>query len=123
MPMFRKIPVEVEAIQFTGENALEMTDFGDGAILHMRASDQLRVDTSLNIGRQGVAFDRLEMDAWVDHYMRCNGRPALNRGDEVWDAIETPGYGIGAGSGISTSRSSATAFTKALERVNSKRRN
>jgi len=78
--------------------------------------------TEIAIGRQGVAFDRLEMDAWVDHYMRCNGRPPLNRGDEVWDAIETPGYGTGAGSGISTSRSSATAFTKALERVNSKRR-
>lgn len=56
MPMFRKIPVEVEAIQFTGENALEMTDFGDGAILHMRASDQLRVNTSLITGRQGVAY-------------------------------------------------------------------
>ena len=44
--------------------------------------------TELRIGRQGVAFDRLEMDAWVDHYKRCNGRPARNRGDEVWDAIE-----------------------------------
>ena len=47
--------------------------------------------TELRIGKQGVAFDRLEMDAWVDHYMRCNGRPARNRGDEVWDAIEAPG--------------------------------
>jgi len=79
--------------------------------------------TELRIGKQGVAFDRLEMDAWVDHYMRCNGRPARNRGDEVWDAIEAPGCGIGVGSGISTSRSSATAFTKALERVNSRQRN
>ena len=56
MPMFRKIPVEVEAIQFTGENALEMTDFGDGAILHMRATNQLRVRTSTDNGRQGVAY-------------------------------------------------------------------
>ena len=79
--------------------------------------------TELRIGRQGIAFDRLEMDAWVDHYMRCNGRPAPNRGDEVWDAIEAPGCVSGVGSGISTSRSSATAFTKALERVNSRRRN
>ena len=23
----------------------------------------------IRIGRQGVAFDRLEMDAWVDHYI------------------------------------------------------
>jgi predicted DNA-binding transcriptional regulator AlpA len=79
--------------------------------------------TEIRIGKQGVAFDRLELDAWVEQYKSCNGRPARNRGDEVWDAIEAPGCGSGVGSGISTSRSSATAFTKALERVNSKRRN
>lgn len=56
MPMFRKIPVEVEAIQFTGENADALVEFGAGAILHMRASDQLRVNTSLITGRQGVAY-------------------------------------------------------------------
>jgi predicted DNA-binding transcriptional regulator AlpA len=78
--------------------------------------------TEVRIGSQGVAFDRLEMDAWVDQYKRCNGRPARHRGDELWDAIETPGCGSGVGSGISTSRSSAIAFTKALERANSKRR-
>ena len=77
----------------------------------------------LRIGKQGIAFDRLEMDAWVNEYMRCNGRPALNQGDDLWDAIEAPGCEIGVGSGISTSRSSATAFTKALERVNSRQRN
>ena len=42
-----------------------------------RFNREVRPDlTELRIGRQGVAFDRLEMDAWVDHYMRCNGRPA-----------------------------------------------
>ena len=29
--------------------------------------------TEIRIGRQGVAFDRLELDAWVDHYKTRNG--------------------------------------------------
>ncbi|HNP35034.1 MAG TPA: hypothetical protein PKK10_04210 [Woeseiaceae bacterium] len=30
--------------------------------------------TTIPIGRQGVAFDRLEMDAWVEEYISRNGR-------------------------------------------------
>jgi hypothetical protein len=30
--------------------------------------------TEIPIGIQGIAFDRLEMDAWVEEYVRCNGR-------------------------------------------------
>jgi hypothetical protein len=30
--------------------------------------------TTIPIGRQGIAFDRLELDAWVDDYVSCNGR-------------------------------------------------
>ena len=28
------------------------------------------------IGQQGIAFDRLDLDAWVDQYKSRNGRPA-----------------------------------------------
>ena len=28
------------------------------------------------IGEQGVAFDRLDLDAWAEDYKSCNGRPA-----------------------------------------------
>jgi hypothetical protein len=35
--------------------------------------------TNIPIGRQGIAFDRLELDAWVDDYVSCNGRPAARR--------------------------------------------
>jgi hypothetical protein len=27
------------------------------------------------IGQHGIAFDRLDLDAWVDHYKSCNIRP------------------------------------------------
>ena len=33
------------------------------------------------IGEQGIAFDRLDLDAWVDHYKSRNGRPAQQKGD------------------------------------------
>jgi len=31
--------------------------------------------TQIPIGKQGVAFDRLDLDAWADDYKRRNGRP------------------------------------------------
>lgn len=30
--------------------------------------------TQIPIGSQGIAFDRLDLDAWADHYKQCNGR-------------------------------------------------
>ena len=80
--------------------------------------------TEIPIGEQGIAFDRLELDDWVEQYKLCNGRPASNlRGNTLWDANEARGLGIVAGSGISKNRSLANRFTKALEQATSKRRN
>jgi hypothetical protein len=31
--------------------------------------------TEIPIGKQGIAFDRFDLDAWVDKYKTCNGRP------------------------------------------------
>ena len=79
--------------------------------------------TELRIGRQGIAFDRLEMDAWVDHYMRCNGRSTSTlRGETLWYESEARDTGIAVGSGISKRRSSATILKRALEQSTSKRR-
>mgnify|MGYP003625239727 FL=1 len=35
--------------------------------------------TEIPIGTQGIAFDRLELDRWADHYIACNGRHVSNR--------------------------------------------
>ena len=43
------------------------------------------------IGKQGIAFDRLELDAWADQYTQRNGRPGLPTGDRIWDAKERRG--------------------------------
>ena len=40
--------------------------------------------TNIPIGRQGIAFDRLELDAWVEDYVLRNGRPAARR-RKPWD--------------------------------------
>jgi predicted DNA-binding transcriptional regulator AlpA len=32
--------------------------------------------TDIPIGKQGVAFDRIEVDTWVDRHKAANGRPA-----------------------------------------------
>lgn len=73
--------------------------------------------TEIPIGTQGIAFDRLDLDAWVDQYKACNGRPASSRGGELWDASEARGFETEAESGTSTNRSSAKRFAKALERA------
>ena len=78
--------------------------------------------TEIRIGRQGIAFDRLELDVWVDHYKTRNGRPASNPiGEGLWDAREFQDCVSAAGSGISKSRSLDARFTKALAQATSKR--
>ena len=44
--------------------------------------------TEIPIGKQGIGFDRLELDAWVDEYVARNGRPARAKGVTSWDANE-----------------------------------
>ena len=50
--------------------------------------------TKIPIGRQGIAFDRLELDAWVEDYISRNGRrpkaPKLED-DTCQNAIECRG--------------------------------
>jgi len=81
--------------------------------------------TEIRIGTQGVAFDRLELDAWVDDYKSRNGRPASEpKGEETWDANTHQDCGNAAkGSGTSNNRSSASRFAAALAQATSTKRN
>jgi hypothetical protein len=58
--------------------------------------------TSIPIGQQGVAFDRLELDAWVEDYVSRNGRrpkaPRLED-DTCQNVTECRGSAKKAGSG------------------------
>ncbi|MHB8562369.1 MAG: hypothetical protein ACYDDA_00210 [Acidiferrobacteraceae bacterium] len=78
--------------------------------------------TVVPIGVQGIAFDRLELDAWVDHYKSRNGRPGHLAGGTPWDAPERLDSAGGTESGTLTSRSEEDAFAKALAHATSRRR-
>jgi hypothetical protein len=74
------------------------------------------------IGSQGIAFDRLELDAWVDQYKSRNGRPGQLAGELTWDEKERLDSIGEMGSGISTSKPGVDAFARALAKSSSKRR-
>jgi hypothetical protein len=72
------------------------------------------------IGLQGIAFDRLDLDAWADEYKSRNGRPS-KKGERKWDAkARRQGSSSGAASGISikgSKRPQAVGFERALAQV------
>ena len=58
--------------------------------------------TNIPIGQQGVAFDRLELDAWVEDYISRNGRrPKAQKpeDDTCQNVTECRGSAKKAGSG------------------------
>jgi len=73
--------------------------------------------TNIPIGRQGIAFDRLELDAWVEDYISCNGRPGRLQGERLWDAEKRPASLRERAFGTSTNGSKGSAFVKALARL------
>jgi len=77
--------------------------------------------TEIPIGKQGIGFDRLELDAWVEDYVARNGRPA-RKGVGVWDANEHPASTNGPALGTSTSGSKGGEFARALDQVASQKR-
>src|SRR4026208_2281512 len=74
--------------------------------------------TEIPIGVQGIGFDRLELDAWVDDYKSRNGRPT-RKGVKSWDASTSPVSSCGPGSGTSTKSSSGGEFARALAQLGS----
>ena len=79
--------------------------------------------TEIPMGTQGIAFDRLDLDAWVDDYIQCSGRPAVTRQRslEQWDEKNRQVSLKEATTGISTKRSSDAEFERVLARVTSKK--
>jgi len=77
--------------------------------------------TEIPIGKQGIGFDRLELDAWFENYRNRNGRP-LEKGEETWDAKDRLASSSGPGRGTSTSALKAGGFARVLEQLTSKKR-
>src|SRR5215510_14199632 len=69
--------------------------------------------TEIPIGQRGIAFDRLELDAWADQYVARNGRPAQQQEGRLCRE-STGGLPGSMASGTSISKSKAMdAFAKA----------
>ena len=78
--------------------------------------------TEIPIGEQGIAFDRLDLDAWADGYVSRNGRPGRPMGVLTWDAKDHRVSSNAVRSGTSISKSAGGEFAEALAQVISKRR-
>jgi hypothetical protein len=77
--------------------------------------------TEAPIGKQGVAFDRLELDRWADEYMSRNGRPGRRKGVSTWDVNAARVSTSGQECGTSTNSSEVAEFAKALENATSQK--
>nr|BDD44918.1 hypothetical protein 1 [Coxiellaceae bacterium] len=79
--------------------------------------------TEIPIGSQGIAFDRLDLDAWVDDYKRRSGRPAAyNYEGMIWDERERQAFTSVKATGTLIKKYSDADFAKARALVNSKKR-
>lgn len=76
--------------------------------------------TEVRVGKQGVGFDRLELDAWFEDYKSRNGRPA-RKGETTWDAREYQASSCDQASGTSTSASAGGEFVEALKQLTSRK--
>ncbi len=78
---------------------------------------------AIPIGKQGIAFDRIDLDGWVDEYESRNGCPGKAMGGKPpWDKKFHHGSSSVAKSGTSGKRSQVIEFEKALTRATSRKR-
>ena len=79
--------------------------------------------TEVPLGKQAIAFDRLDLDAWAGDYLRRKGRPGRSKGDTIWDVRKRRVSQSAAAFGTSINASADNAFARALEALASPRRN
>jgi len=78
--------------------------------------------TEVPIGKQCIAFDRLDLDAWADDYIARNGRLDQPNGGSSWDAKKYQDSSNAAISGTLTKKCEDDAFAKALAKATSGKR-
>ena len=77
--------------------------------------------TEMKIGTQGIAFDRLELDAWVDNLKSRTGKPGTRKLEKLLCLKKPLALSKGTNFGTSTKSSADGAFAKALEHATSKK--
>lgn len=76
------------------------------------------------IGKQGVGFDRVDVDEWFDDYKNRNGRPGKSmEGGNSWDKKSRQGLSRGMVSGTFRKGSATVGdLERAVEQATSKKR-
>lgn len=77
--------------------------------------------TEIKIGTQGIAFDRIELDAWADDYMLRFGTSNKQKQEQKTWQRKSPVSSKGTTVGTSTKSSAVDAFAKALAQATSKK--
>ena len=77
--------------------------------------------TEIKIGVQGIAFDRLDLDAWVDEMKSRIGKPAIKTMEQKSWQKRHPASSKGATFGTSTRQSEEAEFAAVLAKVTSKK--
>jgi hypothetical protein len=72
------------------------------------------------IGSHGIAFDLLDLDAWIEQYKQRSGRPGIRRRE--WDVNEHQDSIKEETPGTLTNKPMESAFQKAVAQIPSKRR-
>jgi len=72
--------------------------------------------TEIPIGAQGIAFDRLELDAWADEYKAVRGRPPEKEASCLDEERRASPIVVASGTSISESKDTG-GFQKAVERI------
>ena len=76
--------------------------------------------TEVPIGKQGKAFDRYDLDNWVDHHKDCSGKPPTNTRLKLWEAKHRDSTSAKT-AGISTKQFSDAEFARALKQTYSQK--
>ncbi len=72
----------------------------------------------IRIGSQGIAFDRIDLDAWADEHKSRNGCPAAQtERSKPWETTDRQVLPNVEGSGISTKCLEEREFAAALEQA------
>jgi hypothetical protein len=76
-----------------------------------------------SIGKQGIGFDRLDLDAWFEVYKTRRRRSITSRGKKLWDVNTRQGLLSEKMPGTSIKSSLESEFVKVLEQARSLKRN
>jgi len=75
--------------------------------------------TEIKIGNHGVAFDTLELDAWVDNYKQHHSRPPATQRLDIWPTNKhsKPTSKVNVTTSTARQESIDEAYAKALQLI------